>query len=181
MKETQHWKCSFATKVCLIEGRLKTKSHTIFLPLLSISGITVVEIRSWRSFTVHAEFMEVQLITFQASHSKSHLTQVSRVMRLSAPCWQPLTLRSYLQSWPCNFVVQLDHMTEKHSVTCVLPKRNSELILATALLLAFAWRASRLKKKKKALILGLLSPWLHSDDVVRANLSDLTKATIFKS
>lgn len=115
------------TKVCLFEWRLKTNSQTIFLPLLSISGITVAEIKSWRSFTVHAEFMEVQLTTFQASHSKSHLTQVSRMMRLSAPYCKPFTLRSHLQSWPRYSVVWLDHLAEKHCLTCVLPKRNAKV------------------------------------------------------
>lgn len=164
------------TKVCLFEWRLKTKSQTIFLPLLPISGITVVEIKSWRSFTVHAEFMEVQLITFQASHSKSHRTQLSEVMRLSAPCCKPLTPRSHLQSWPCYFVVQLDHLAEEHSLT--RQKCRGELILATLAKVHLGWKR---KKKKKTLIMGLLSHWLHSNDVVRTNLSDLMKAKIFKS
>lgn len=43
--------------------------------MLFSEGITAVEIKSWKGFTAHAEFMEVQLITSLASHSKCYLTQ----------------------------------------------------------------------------------------------------------
>lgn len=71
--------CKVATEVDLSVSVAISSCSGLRLTCALFAGITVAATKAWKSFTTRAEFMETQLITFLAWHSKSYVLLRHRI------------------------------------------------------------------------------------------------------